>query len=43
MKYRKASVKDIDSLYEIEAKHYSHPRTKEQFLYEISENEFSTI
>ena len=43
MKYRKASVKDIDSLYEIEAKHFSHPWTKEQFLYEISENEFSTI
>ena len=43
MKYRKASVKDIDGLYEIEAKHFSHPWTKEQFLYEISENEFSTI
>ena len=43
MKYRKASVKDIDGLYEIEANHFSHPWTKEQFLYEISENEFSTI
>lgn len=43
MKYRKASVKDIDDLYEIEAKHFSHPWTKEQFLYEITENEFSTI
>ena len=43
MKYRKANVKDIDSLYEIEAKHFTHPWTKEQFLYEISENEFSTI
>ena len=43
MKYRKASVKDIDGLYEIEVKHFSHPWTKEQFLYEISENEFSTI
>ena len=43
MKYRKASVKDIDGLYEIEANHFSHPLTKEQFLYEISENDFSTI
>ena len=43
MKYRRANVKDVEQLYEIEVKHFSHPWTKEQFLYEIKENEFSTI
>ena len=36
MKYRLANTNDIESLYEIESKYFSHPWTKEQFLYESS-------
>ena len=43
MNYRLANINDVDSLYEIESKYFSHPWTKEQFLYELSQNEFSKI
>ena len=43
MEYRLANTNDIESLYEIESKYFSHPWTKEQFLYEITQNEFSKI
>lgn len=43
MNYRKAVINDVEQLYQIESKYFDHPWTKEQFLYEIEENEFSTI
>ena len=43
MKYRVATLEDVDSLVEIERKYFSNPWTKNQFCYEIGENEFSTI
>ena len=43
MIYRLANENDIASLYEIEKNYFSSPWTKEQFLYEIKENEFSKI
>lgn len=43
MEYRLADVKDVDRLVEIENKYFPNPWTKAQFLYEIKENEFSTI
>lgn len=43
MEYRVATEKDIVSLSEIEKVYFSSPWTKEQFLYEIKDNEFSTI
>lgn len=43
MKYRVATLNDVDSLVEIERKYFSNPWTKNQFSYEIDENEFSTI
>ncbi|MDD6302380.1 MAG: ribosomal protein S18-alanine N-acetyltransferase [Bacillales bacterium] len=41
MEYRLANELDIDSLADLESKNFHSPWTKEQFLYEIKENEFS--
>ena len=43
MEYRVATLQDVDSLVEIERKYFSNPWTKNQFAYEIGENEFSTV
>ena len=43
MEYRLANEKDVNRLVEIEKKYFPNPWTKAQFLYEIKENEFSTI
>ena len=43
MEYRLATEKDVERLVEIEKMYFPNPWTKSQFLYEINENEFSTI
>ena len=43
MEYRLANANDVNRLVEIENKYFPNPWTKAQFLYEIEENEFSTI
>lgn len=42
MIYRSATIEDIEKLGELEEKTFKNPWTKEQFGYEIEENEFST-
>lgn len=42
IEYRKANVHDAINLSNMEIKYFKNPWTKEQFMYEILENEFST-